>query len=338
MKQIHSPSASLTAIALLVIAVLGCKETAKQPDWTKARKIAGQEQKLSHISGMIIDDKYAYLTIGGTVADDRAGTSGLRKVDLESGEVTNLDGDSKNSPQTDRGGLATDEEFLYWNGGGKIWRLSKKGGTAEAVASEHVGIGADIAVDNEKIYWANHQYYSAKSPNVPSPIYMVSKKGGTPEVFVDLQDVPHGIALDDKFVYWVTPTSVKKQAKSGGPSQVIFQATEKEGVDELSQDAENLYFGFRGAGKSRWALRKVSKRGGEPTTLAKTITLGQIAVDETEIYFFDENSLTKDDLCRVSKNGGEVSRLDHGYSNGILLVTGRLVYFTAGDDVYSFPK
>ena len=286
----------LTAISLLLLVLLGCRETLKQSDWTKANKIAGHEQKLSHISGLVVDDKFAYVTMGGTLADQQAGTSGVRKVALDSGEVSILDDGSKDTPQSDLGGMAIDEKFVYWNAGGKILRLSKDGGTPEPVVSEHVGIGLDIAIDSEKIYWANHGYYSASSPTKPSPIYMVSKKGGNAEVFADQQHIPHSLVVDSEFVYWVTPNSVLKQAKSRGLPQVVFQATEKEGVDNLALDADNLYFAFRSAGSSRWALRK------------------------------------------VPKEGGAVSTLDTGYSNGILIVSKGLIYFTAGDDIYSFKK
>jgi hypothetical protein len=77
-----------------------------------------------------------------------------------------------------------------------------------------------------------------------------------------------------------------KQAKVGGQPQVIYQATNEENVDELAQDNENLYFGFRGAGKSRWPLLKVAKQGGEPQTLVNTYSLKPVEIDEANIYFF----------------------------------------------------
>lgn len=328
----------ILSMILLLAMILGCSQlTNPVAEWTKARKIAGKEQRLSHISGLVVDDKFAYITIGGTVADQNAGTSGLRKVALDSAAVTNLD-NGENIPQSGYGGIAIDEKFIYWNAGGKILRVSKDGGKPEAVASENVGISVDIAVDNEKVYWANHSYYSPNSPTRPSPIYAVSTQGGRTEIFADQQHIPHSLVVDEKFVYWVTPTSILKQAKAGGQLQVVYQATDKEGVDELAQDAENLYFGFRGAGESRWALRKVSKQGGEPQTLVKTYSLKPVVVDETNIYFFDEDSLAKDALCKVSKNGGEVARLDIGYASGVIAQSKTLVYFAGLDNIYSFTK
>ena len=135
--------------------ILGCAGEGKTPvvEWTKSKKIAGKAQKLSHISGIVVDDKFAYVTIGGTVADQNEGTNGLRKVALDTGAVTSLD-NGENMPQSETGGIAIDEKFVYWNAGGKIWRISKDGGKAEAMATENVGIGIDLAIDHEKIYWA----------------------------------------------------------------------------------------------------------------------------------------------------------------------------------------
>lgn len=325
------------ALLLLLAALLGCKQTAKQPDWPKGKKIAGKEQRLSHISGLVVDDKFAYVTIGGTVADQNEGTSGLRKVALDSGVVTSLD-DGQRAPQSDHGGLAQDEKFVYWNAEGKIVRILKAGGKLEIIAADHVGIGVDLVVDNDKVYWANHGYYSANSPTKPSPIYAVAKQGGPVETFSVDQPIPHSLVVDDNFVYWVTPTSIVKQAKTGGTAQVIYQATDKEGVDELEQDADNLYFGFRGAGESRWALRKVSKQGGEPQTIVQRYSLKPVAVDDANIYFFDEEGLTNDVFCRVAKNGGEVTKVDFGYASGVITQSKTMIYIAALDDVFSFAK
>lgn len=351
LKALHiTPSASfmnnsiyysglIIAILLLLATVLGCSQLSKpDPEWTKARKIAGKEQKLSHISGIVLDDKFAYATIGGTIADQNEGTSGLRKIALDSGEVTILD-DGKAITQTETGGIAIDEKFIYWNMGGKILRISKEGGPPETVASENVGIGIDMAIDNEKVYWANHGYYSSNGSPAPlSPIYMAPKQGGKTEIFTDGQKSPGSLAVDEKFVYWVTPNSILKQAKSNGQPQIVYQAGDKEGIDKLQQDAENLYFGFRGAGEPHWALRKISKQGGEAQTLAKTFTLVPFSVDETNVYFFDEHSMYKDDLCRVSKNGGEITKLDTGYAGGVNAQSKSTVYFWSLSTIYSFTK
>ncbi|HEV7747731.1 MAG TPA: hypothetical protein VGO56_22215 [Pyrinomonadaceae bacterium] len=327
----------ICAAFLLLAAILGCGRIAKQPDWVKSRKIAGKEQGLSHISGLVSDDMFAYVTIGGNLADEQEGHSGLRKVALDSGAVTSLDNGEK-TPQSDYGGLAIDDKFIYWNAGGNILRISKEGGKPEVVAADHVGIGVDLVVDNEKVYWANHGYYSANSPTRPSPIYVVAKQGGKVETFSADQHIPHSLVVDEKFVYWETPSSIVKQAKAGGPAQVIYQASNEEGVDELAQDADYLYFGFRAAGDSRWALRRISKQGGEPQTIVKRYSLKPVVTDETFIYFFDEDGLTTDLICRVPNNGGEVEKLDSGYASGVITQGKTQIYFASLDDIHSWKK
>jgi len=327
------------AMLLLLAAILGCGKfsSGPTPEWTKLRRIAGKQQRLSHVSGLVVDDKFAYVTIGGTVADENEGTNGLRKVALDSGAMTLLD-DGQKSPQSEPGGIAIDERFVYWNAGGNILRISRDGGKPETVASDHVGIGVDLAIDNEKVYWTNHSYYSANTPAKAGAIYAAPKKGGRTEIFVDQQNIPNSLVADDKFLYWLTSSSILKQAKSGGQPQVLYQINAKEGLDKMDQDNDNLYFGFRGAGNSRWALRKVSKQGGEPQTIVKTYSLKPVAVDETNIYFFDEDGLTADVFCRVPKNGGEVTRLDTGYSSGVITQSKALVYIASLDTIYGYTK
>lgn len=337
MKINNSIVSAVCVGAILVVLALGCGEIKSGPDWVKSRKIAGKEQKLSHISGMVIDDKFAYVIIGGTVADANEGTNGLRKVALDTGVVTSLD-NGERSPQSESGGIAADEKYVYWKAGGSILRIAKDGGTAETVVSENVGIGIDIAIDNERVYWVNHGYYSAGEPASPKPIYSVLKSGGKAEIFADEQMIPHSLAVDEKFVYWHTRSSIIKQAKSGGHAEAILQIGDKEGLDEISLDADNIYFGYRAHGDGRWSLRKISKSGGEPVTLVKQYALQPVAIDDANVYFFDEESMFKNALCKVPKNGGEVTRLDVGYSTGVIAQSKTLVYFVGGDDILSFGK
>ncbi|MGB2753195.1 MAG: hypothetical protein WBC19_14155 [Pyrinomonadaceae bacterium] len=335
----NSSTGLLLAGAILFMMALGCggTQSGPKPEWIKLKRIAGKEQGLSHVSGVVVDDKFAYTTIGGTVADANAGTNGLRKVPLDGGAVTMLDNGEK-YPQAEQGGIAQDEKYVYWNSGGEIARIAKDNGKREAVATEFVGIGIDMVLDTERVYWANHGYYSSGTPITPSPIYSVAKAGGKAEIFADKQMAPGNIVVDDKFVYWTTPSSIMKQPKTGGTPQVVLQASDREGIDKLEQDGSDLYFGFRGAGESRWALRKISKAGGEPQTIAKTFSLKQFVIDEQNIYFFDEDGLSADVLCRVSKNGGGVTKLDTGYASGVMTQSKSSVFVASLDTIYSFTK
>jgi hypothetical protein len=196
----------------------------------------------------------------------------------------------------------------------------------------------DMAVDAERIYWANHSYYSANSPSVPKPVYSASKKDGSAEIFAAQQTVPANITVDEKWVYWTSPSSILKQLKSGGTPQVVFQAGEKEGIDILEQKGDELYFGFRGAGDSRWALRKVAKNGGEPSTVVKSFSLKPFVIDDHDIFFFDEAGIDGDILCKVSRSGGEVLTLDRGYASGVIAQTAGKIFVGSLDTIFSFDK
>lgn len=335
-------SQTRTALFCLLFALLstltGCGGSSQPPaEWTTAIRIAGKAQGLSHISGLVVDDEFAYVTIGGTLADQQAGTSGLRRVALYSGEVTVLD-DGANLPQSDYGGIALDDQFVYWNSSGKILRMPKTGGAAAIVAADKVGIGIDLVVDNTLVYWANHSYYSPNTPAVPSPIYAVPKGGGAVKVVAGEQLIPHSLVVDQNFLYWLTPTSIVKQAKTGGQPQILYQASANEGVDELAQDESYLYFGFRGAGEAHWALHRLAKSGGEPQTLVNRYSLKPIVVDKTHVYFFAEEGLTNDLLCKVAKTGGDVTTLDKGYASGVIAQDKTQLYFAALDDLYRLTK
>jgi len=339
MKKDNCVISFLIASAVLVTLVLGCGGAiSSAPDWAKSKKIAGKEQKFSHISGLMVDDKFAYVSVGGNLADQQAGLSGIRKVSLEDGAVTVIDDGKINLPQSDYGGMAVDDKYFYWNSGGKISRCAKDGTTIETIATENVGIGLDLVVDNEKVYWANHGYYSPGQPSVAKPIFSVAKGGGKAEVFAADQMVPRSLVVDEKFVYWHTASALVKQAKSGGGVQEVYKVSDKEGLDQMSQDADNLYFGYRPAGDSRWALRKVAKSGGEPVTLVKQYSLKPVVIDDANIYFFDEETMNKDAICRVPKNGGDVSRLDTGYSSGVIAQNKGAIFFAALDDILSIQK
>lgn len=327
----------MTALVGLAFAALGCSQTGNAPEWTKGKKIAGKEQGLSHISNVVVDERFAYVVIGGTVADANSGTNGLRKIDLATGAVTVLD-DGKRMPQSEQGGLVADDKYLYWNAGGSILRIAKEGGTAETVVSENVGIGIDMAVDNERVYWANHGYYSAGTPSVPKPVYSVVKSGGKAETFADEQMIPGGIVTDDKFVYWRTASGINKKAKSGGELQNLLPTTGNSNVDEILIHGDELYFALRAEGNSRFSLMKVSKNGGESVTIANTMSAKPFVIDDSSIYFFDEASMFTDGLYKVAKGGGEAAMLDSGFASGAIALGKTAVYFATLDDLISFTK
>lgn len=66
-------------------------------------------------------------------------------------------------------------------------------------------------------------------------------------------------------------------------------------------------------------------------------SLRPAVVDDTNVYFFDE-AYIYDALFKISKTGGEVTRIDGGYSSGVIAQTKADVFFAGLDDIYSFTK
>src|SRR5262245_46809895 len=131
---------SLLLICLVILT--GCKVLPKEPDWTKSKLLAGRAQKLSHISALIADERYVYVAMGGTIADQQEGKSGIRRIALDSGEVTVLESGDYLPAAPGNKGLAVDEKYLYWSIVGGIVRIPKAGGKAEVVTANSAGIPA----------------------------------------------------------------------------------------------------------------------------------------------------------------------------------------------------
>lgn len=322
---------------ILLVLVFGCGEAKEEAQWPKSRSIAGRKQGLSHISGLLVDGKFAFVAIGGTIADQNDGTNGIRRIALDTGEVTVVDA-SNNLTQVESGGMASDEKFIYWNAGGSIWRCAKDGGRPERVVSENVGIGIDMAVGKGRIFWVNHGYYVAGASAPPRPIYSVSNMGGHSEIFADNQEIPHDIVADDKFVYWHTSAALMKQLLTGGEPVAIVKIDPGAGLGGLSQDKDSLYFGFRRKGESAWALTRIEKNGGEPITLVERYAIESSLSDNKNIYFFRDNEWSAYSLCRIAKTGGDVTVLDSGYAGGALAAEGDSIYFAGLDDLWSIAK
>lgn len=86
---------------------------------------------------------------------------------------------------------------------------------------------------------------------------------------------------------------------------------------------------------------KISKKGGEPTRLAPSISeVMNFVADESSIYYFDSETASTFALRKVSITGGEPTTLDRGQDswNKYLAVDQTQVYFTTIAKVYVVPK
>jgi hypothetical protein len=312
----------------------GCIRLPPEPSWAKSRKIIGKEH-LMHVEALAVDDQFAFVVVGANLADQQEGKTGVRKISLADGSVTVFEkGDY--FPAEGRDTVALDDKYFYWTSTGKILRQLKTGGAIEVIATDSVGMGIDLAMDKERLYWTNHGYYS-KNMQTLAPIFSVSKNGGKTEVFSERQYIPNNLIVDDKFLYWVSANKILKKDKRGGEIQAVYEVSEKDNISGLRQDADHLFFV---AGTSKNTLYSVSKQGGEAQKLTDNIdSVTQFAVDETYVYYFIAYGFTSADICKVPKTGGAVVKVDSGkYAQGSLVVGKTEIFFSDGFGLFCVAK
>ena len=172
----------------------------------RVRKVGGDAQLVAR-NGSIrfaLDEHSAYLTAahGGTVVkvDKTGGVPTQAVVLVENGH----------GPW----GITVDATTVYFASwaGGFIGAVPKGGGELKKLAEDQL-VPQEITLDDDYVYWTNNgtneltetgnNYENIYNEPPNGSVMKVSKKGGKPIVLARHQFHPKGIAVDDKFVYWV---------------------------------------------------------------------------------------------------------------------------------------
>jgi len=112
MPRLSQHFSALSAAAILLLAILGCRSTLQNPpSWTKAKVLADKED---HPSKIISDGSFVYYVTGGTVASMNEGTNNIKRLSLRDGSVSVLVKGGQLIPEET---LAADDKFLYWSDG-----------------------------------------------------------------------------------------------------------------------------------------------------------------------------------------------------------------------------
>jgi hypothetical protein len=314
----------VAALSILFGLLSGCELSTREPEWTKSKVLA---TKLDHPQAVAVDEKFIYFVSGGTVASQHEGTNNVMKMPVEGGTPSVVfKGGDKYIPDTFF--LTLDEKYAYFSVGSLV-RVPKDGGELEEISI--AGMPTEFVMDDENYYW--HPFVGEGMP--PAPIYAMPKKGGTARASTDPRPSANGLCLDDRFIYWIQTTGIYKQPKNGGEITQVYSTPAGQISSGLRQDADSFYFT---QGESKHALYKLSKKGGEPVQLAKSINSAvDFVVGETDVYFRREKNFNTDYLSKVSKNGGDVVDLDSGYLQS-LAVGKTLIYFTDINTIYSIPR
>ena len=327
-------SASILALALLLLAILSCRTTTQtSPSWARSKILSDNED---HPSKIISDGRFVFYVTGGTVASQHEGTNNIKRIDLKDGSVSVL---VKGGQRIPNATLALDEKFLYWSEGANIMRVAREGGASETIIAG-VPNPDEMLLDNENIYWLI--WSGEGSP--PEPVMFAPKKGGAAQQLTRPQNGTSGLALDKDFVYWMTGDGIKKAPRNGGETTEVYHNSTKFPSLGLAQDADSFYFcQMNNQGHS--ALMKLEKRSGQVIQLAPSINhTMQFVIDEANVYYFADvehmGSFPPVALLKVSKSVGEPVAIDQGNAGWVnyIAVDGTQVYFTDISKVYSVKK
>jgi len=334
-KRLRPTSVFVIALAVLLLAVLGCRSTklANPPSWTKAKVLSDKED---HPSKIIADGDAVYYVTGGTVASQHEGTNNIKKISLKDGAASILVKGGDLIPDTT---LGIDNKFLYWSDGGSIRRVPKNGGPSETIiqSAPHPD---EIVMDDDNIYWLIWGGEGAP----PEPVMFAPKKGGESKPLTPKYLGASGIAIDKDFVYWMTGDGIKKVRKSGGEVTDVYRNTSKSPSLGLRMDADNFYF-CQMASNGYSALMKLSKKSNELSELAPSInhTLDFI-LDDGYVYYYafvpNTGSFGPDALRKVPKTGGDSIVLDQGDTAWMrsLTLDSKQIYFADISKIYALAK
>jgi hypothetical protein len=186
-----------------------------------------------------------------------------------------------------------------------------------------------VAVDALNVYWAQGHEVLGR------PL-----TGGSPVVIADRQSLPHGLAVDGTFIYWLTTDgSLMKAPIAGGawtelatgPVMPLFGTSDR----GLVLDGDNVYWVNCATGQSDGQVLKVSKNGGKITVLAD----GEfhplaIAVDANNVYYttvgwgFHDYPVAVGRVLKVPVTGGTPTVIASGQSSpNALAVDSNSVYW-----------
>ena len=310
---------------LMSAIILACK-----PAVWRAKVLA---DKQDHPSKIISDGDSVFYVTGGTLASQNEGTNNVNRISLKDGSVSVLVKGGEHFPSQT---LAADDTFLYWSEPGKIYRVPKAGGASEMIVSDAPGKPDEMVLEGENIYWL--VWGGSGSHNLP--VLFAKKTGGATQRLATGQEGYSGLCVDRDFVYWVSATGIRKVPRVGGADTFLYRNPNKGPMSDMVQDPENLFYAQMDS-HDNWVLMKISKKGGEPTKLAPSISeVMQFVADDNSIYYFDRETASNYALRKIPTGGGAPVTLDRGADdwNKYLAVDKTQVYFTTIGKVLAVPK
>jgi hypothetical protein len=160
-------------------------------------------------------------------------TSALTRQDRNGGKPTVVTSSSQFPIQC----VAVDDTAMYWVLGGGVIKQSKKGGGPQALAGGFKGADC-IAVDGDHVYWSVSG--SPDKQFADGAIIESTKTGANTRVLVKGADHAENVHADGTAVYWMSGPKVFRADKRTGEAQKLAEASGK--VADIAIDDQYVYF------------------------------------------------------------------------------------------------
>jgi hypothetical protein len=217
-------------------------------------------------------------------------------------------------------GIAVGEGSVYWTFGDTLMQVPIGGGPSTAFWTTMGGVGR-VAVDATSVYWAA---LARESTLMKMPL------SGGPAVTLasETLSIMRDIAVNATSVYWAStyntmqqPGTITKVPLDGGASTTVESLAPWGMPMAVALDATSVYWTMDDG-----RILKAPLAGGAPTTIASGVNAWYIVVDETSVYWADNQDNT---VMKVSRDGGTPTALFLGDKPWDIAVDATSVYWTS---------
>lgn len=240
--------------------------------------------------------------------------------------------------------LALDDANVYFASGGLVGKLPKVGGAATTLASG-TSPGSGLVIAGSTLYWPE----SFTGVGQMGAVFGMSTAGGAVSTLATNLKLPAWPATDGVDLFFLAGDAIDKLPLAGGstttlvPSGAVPQQIAVGGTSVYwaENDSQVVTCGLCGPPKPPTATDSkvfaVAVTGGSPTLLATGYQINGVAVDGTDIYWFDAHAKT---LSVAPVGGGTPTVIATGVESSLALtVDAHAIYWVATTgDVMRMPK